>query len=93
MKEIDFSTALQQIKAGKRLARTGWNDKGIFVYLVHGSQFTVNRPPLNAMYKEGTEITYRPHIDLRAADGTCGVWSPSNSDLLGDDWFIVPEGV
>jgi hypothetical protein len=86
---MNFSQALDMIKQGHRLAREGWNGKDMFVYLVHGSTFVVNRPPLNAMYSEGTEIRYRPHIDLRAADGTCGVWSPSNSDILAEDWVHV----
>lgn len=86
---MNFSDALNNIKAGLKLARQGWNGKDMFVYLVHGSTFTVNRPPLNVVYVEGTEIMYRPHIDLKAADGTCGVWSPSNSDVLADDWYNV----
>jgi len=86
---MNFGDALALIKEGKKLQRSGWNGSGMFVYLVHGSTFIVNRPPLNAMYAEGTEINYRPHIDLKAADGTCGVWSPSNSDTLADDWMVV----
>ncbi len=86
---MNFSKALEFIKEGKKLTRSSWNDKGHFVYLVHGSNFTVNRAPLNSFYKEGTEITYRPHIDSRSIDGTCGVWSPSNSDTLAEDWEII----
>jgi hypothetical protein len=92
---MDFSQALVLIKEGKKLTRTNWNGnklgegKPMFVYLVNGSQFVVNRAPLNVIYPEGTEITYRPHIDLCAADGTCGVWSISNNDALADDWEII----
>ena len=86
---MNFSEALELIKQGKKLARSGWNGKDMFVYLVHGSEFEVNRAPLNAVYQMGTKIKYRPHIDLCAADGTCGVWSPSNSDALAEDWELV----
>lgn len=86
---MNFSEALELIKSGNKLARVNWNGKGMFVYLVNGSKFTVNRAPLNVIYPEGTVINYRPHIDLRAADGTCGVWSISNLDALADDWAIV----
>lgn len=86
---MNFSEALELIKNGKKLTRTNWNGKGMFVYLVPGSQFTVNRPPLNAVYAEGTVVNYRSHIDLKAADGTCGVWSISNNDALADDWELV----
>lgn len=95
---MNFSEALELIKQHKKLARSNWNgfarkdwnaESRMFVYLVKGSQFIVNRKPLTDFYPEGTEITYRPHIDLRAPDGTCGVWTPSNSDLLQEDWVII----
>lgn len=92
---MNFSDALFLIREGKKLTRAGWNGnklgegKKMFVYLVDGSKFVVNRLPLNKIYPEGTEINYRPHIDLCAADGTCGVWSISNLDALSDDWEIL----
>jgi hypothetical protein len=86
---MNFSEALILIKQGKKLARLGWNGKNMFVYLVHGSEFEVNRAPLNAIYQMGTKIKYRPHIDLKAADDTCGVWHPSDSDLMAEDWEVI----
>lgn len=92
---MNFSEALNFIKQGKKLTRSNWNGnklgegKKMFVYLVHGSEFIVNRPPLNNLYPEGTKIKYRAHIDLCAADGTCGVWSISNLDALADDWDFL----
>lgn len=88
-KGLTFSEALELIKRGKKLARSGWNGSNMFLYLVHGSEFEINRAPLNAVFEMGARIKYRPHIDLKAADGTCGVWSPNNSDVLGEDWYIV----
>ena len=41
-----FSQALERIKEGARVARTGWNGTGMFVFLVPGSTFRVNRAPL-----------------------------------------------
>lgn len=41
------------------------------------------------IYSEGTEINYRPHIDMRTADGEVVPWVASQSDLLVDDWVIV----
>ncbi len=87
---MNFFCALEAIKAGKKLGRKGWNGKGMFVYLVEGSEFTINRPPLNSIFPEGMTVKYRPHIDLFAADGTFGVWNPSMQDILAEDWFIYP---
>lgn len=84
-----FSEALEMIEDGETLSRRGWNGKNMFVFLVKGSTFEVNRAPLNLMFTEGTKITYRPHIDMKAADGTIGVWNPSQDDLLSKDWFVL----
>jgi hypothetical protein len=85
-----FEQVLPNIRDNKaRATRAGWNGKGMFVFLVPGSTFTVNREPLLSILGEGTEVNYRPHIDLKAADGTIGVWQPSMSDVLADDWEIV----
>lgn len=56
---MDFSSALQNIKDGVKMRRRGWNGKDMFVFLVPGSQFEVNRPPLLGIYKEGTVVNYR----------------------------------
>ena len=84
-----FDRAINCLKNGLKVARTGWNGKGMFVFLVQGSEFKVNRPPLNEFYPEGTEITYRPHIDMKTADGEIVPWVASQSDLVAEDWEIV----
>jgi len=86
---LTFGEALELLKAGKKAARAGWNGKGMFVFLVPGSNFKVNRPPLLGIYPEGTEINYRPHIDLKGADGSVSTWAPSGSDSLAEDWMEV----
>ena len=89
MQRVNFSLALEFLKTGVRMQRAGWNGKGMFIYLVAGSQFVVNRPPLLGIYPEGTTIRYLPHIDMRTADGACVPWLASQTDLLADDWQTV----
>lgn len=86
---MNYSTALDALKQGHRLAREGWNGKGMFVFLVPGSVFKVNREPLLSILGEGTEVTYRPHIDIKNVDGSIAVWTPSITDQMADDWAIV----
>ena len=86
---MTFGLAVEAMKKGAKVARSGWNGSGMFAYLVGGSTFNVNRAPLLGIYPEGTEIRYRPHIDLRTSDGTIATWAPSGSDALADDWYIV----
>ena len=87
---VNFSDALNGLKFGWRMTRDGWNGKGLFVFLVPGSQFKVSRPPLLGIYPEGTEINYNPHIDIRTADGSISTWTPTNADILAEDWTVLP---
>ena len=86
---MTFGVAIEALKSGKKVARAGWNGKGMFLFLVPGSTFKVNRPPLLGIYSEGTDINYRPHIDLKGADGSISTWAPSGSDALAEDWEIL----
>jgi len=83
---MNFSLALSHLKYGERLARRGWNGTGMFIFLVEGSTFTVNRAPLLGIFAEGTVVDYRPHIDMKTADGSICTWVASQSDLLETDW-------
>ena len=89
MTGFSFATALPIVKAGGRVARRGWNGANMFIFLVNGSRFTVNRPPLLGIYPEGTVIDYRAHIDMKTVDGSIVPWVASQTDLLADDWYEV----
>lgn len=84
-----FSWALGAIKAGKKVTRSSWNGKGMFIFLVNGSNFQVNRAPLLGIFEEGTEVNYQPHIDMLTADGSIVPWLATQTDLLASDWEIV----
>ena len=84
-----FGVALAHLKSGGKVAREGWNGKGMFLFLVPGSTFKVNRPPLLGIYEEGTEIQYHAHIDMKTAQGYVVPWLASQSDLLAEDWVSV----
>jgi hypothetical protein len=86
---MNFSEALEHLKQGKKVARSGWNGKNMFVFLVPGSTFQVNRPPLLGIYPEGTTINYCPHVDMRTADGKIVPWLCSQTDLLAEDWIVI----
>lgn len=86
---MNFGQALEELKAGGKVARSGWNGKGMFLFLVPGSTFQVNRPPLLGIYPEGTEIRYHAHVDMKTAQGDVVPWFCSQSDMLADDWEIV----
>lgn len=87
----NFSTALEGVKKGERWARAGWNGKGMFIYLVAGSHFKVNRAPLNRHFSDGTDMQYHAHVDMFTAQGYAVPWVVSQADLLADDWLQVAD--
>ncbi|MDE3023706.1 MAG: DUF2829 domain-containing protein [Pseudomonadota bacterium] len=86
---MSFGLAIEAMKKGFKVCRAGWNGKGMFLFLVPGSQFKVSRAPLLGIYPEGTEINYCPHIDMKTADEKVVPWLASQTDMLADDWQIV----
>lgn len=86
---MSFGMAVEAMKSGNKVARSGWNGKGMFVFLVPGSTFKVNRAPLLGIYPEGTEINYHAHIDMKTATGEIVPWLASQTDVLAIDWVIV----
>ena len=89
---MDFGDAIRALKAGKRVVREGWNEKGMFLFLVNGSMFTVNREPLLSIMGEGTQVQYHAHVDMKTAQGYVVPWLCSQSDMLAEDWAEVgPE--
>jgi hypothetical protein len=80
--KFSFGRALNHLKAGDRVARTGWNGKGMCLFLVHGSSFP---------NPDGTKINYSPHIDMKTAQGELVPWVASQTDLLSEDWILLED--
>lgn len=91
---MTFGLAIEALKAGKRVARAGWNGKGMWLALQPGSVITPEQARSGAAKgraNEGaTSITILPHIDMRAADGSVVVgWLASQTDMLAEDWQVI----
>ncbi|MDE9494515.1 DUF2829 domain-containing protein [Xenorhabdus bovienii] len=88
---MNFGEALEAVKSGKRIARTGWNGKGQFVIKAGGYKVSEPRPDSDyskAGIKGNFEIA--PHLDLKnAQDIMQPGWSPSQGDLFAEDWIVV----
>lgn len=91
---MNFGQAIEALKAGAKVSRTGWNGKGMWLILVPGTP-TVNVVEGSAYYKAGvTSCEILPHIDMWTvnADGRRAMlpgWLASQSDMLADDWEVV----
>jgi hypothetical protein len=84
-----FGEAFDAMLVGNLARRSGWNGKGMYIFIVKGSRFTVNREPLRSILGDGTEVDYHPHIDMKTAQGYVTVWTPSQPDLFATDWEIL----
>ena len=83
---MDIGWAVESLQAGGLVRRSGWNGKGMYLLLVPGSTFVVNRAPMNKIFPEGTEVEYHAHVDMKTAQGYVVPWLCSQADLLADDW-------
>lgn len=87
--ELSFSHALNAMKDGHKVARRGWNGKGMFVFLTEGRNVPNNKERSFAHF-DGETVKLASHIDMKAADGSyVSGWLASQSDMLSDDWYII----
>ena len=94
MHNYGFGYALAQIKNGKKISRSGWNGKGMYLVLQKGypDGIPINKNTAEATgIPEGTECKFSPYIMMKTADeGNVFVpWLASQTDLLADDWDVV----
>jgi len=89
---LSFGHAVEMLKLGHKVARKGWNSKGMFLFLVPGGTInvTADRPlGMAAPDLVGTTLNYLPHVDMKTAQGDVVPWLASQSDILADDWTLI----
>jgi len=85
---MNFGEALEALKSGRKVARSGWNGKGMFIFLREGRMIH-GVDPSTPM---GGDFESLPHLCMRTADGKCCVgWLASQTDMLSDDWEVLAE--
>ena len=95
LKEIDmvvFSDALEAVKAGYKIAREGWNGKGMYVVYQKGypGGIQVNKNTQEALgVPEGTVCKFLPYLMMKTVQGDFVPWLASQTDILAEDWTIV----
>ncbi|WP_230630033.1 DUF2829 domain-containing protein [Comamonas testosteroni] len=86
---MKFGDALKELDLGKRLQRTGWNGKGLFVYLVPAASYPVQTGAAKEHFGEGAMVPYNAYFAIKNANETVSTWVPSVNDCLADDWLVV----
>ena len=86
---MKFGEALEELKKGVKVARDGWNGKGMFVYLVPAGRFAAYTEVAKDIADEDGKVNYYPYFAIKNVNGTVSTWVPSVNDCLAEDWFIM----
>lgn len=89
---MGFPEALNYLLQGRTLTRLAWEKMGAVIFVVPGSQFEVNRAPLNTMRPEGTKVNYHSHIDMIIGDFVTP-WTPQYMDMFATDWVLAEVSI
>lgn len=84
---MDFGWALIQLRAGWKVARTGWNGSGMYVYHVPANSYAAETEV--ALAEFGERVPYREYLALKTAQADVATWAPSCSDALAQDWVLA----
>ena len=71
---FSFSKALELLKEGKKVARNGWNGKGLWIEMQRPDAYSkMTLPYLYLNYPQGNRVP----------------WLASQTDLICEDWYEV----
>lgn len=89
---VGFGIALIALKMGKQVTRSGWNGKGMYLYRVGAGRYPPSTPAGRAIAAEQPDglVPYPPYIAMKTVTGEVVPWLASQTDLLSDDWIILP---
>ncbi len=84
---MNFGQAIEALKQGKKVARKGWNGKGMFIFIADEIGFHT-KADMKAYEESGIDV--HDSICMLTADGEIVVgWLASQTDMLAEDWHIV----
>ena len=99
---MTFGEALEALKVGQRVAREGWNGKGMWLSLSTSQDVafaSARAIPASAFWsdnnrtyaeEQGGYATVLPCITMKTATGEILMgWLASQTDMLAEDWMIV----
>ena len=94
---MNFGEAIAALKAGKKVAREGWNGKGMFIlqaggYSVHKDNLRSDAPITKAFLESRglDELIIEPHFDMWTAQNRYQTgWLASQSDMQATEWVEV----
>ena len=92
---MTFGMAIEAMKRGAKVARKGWNGKGMYVWVMPGSTITncpnITDPHLKAISDaNGGTVVFVGSVRMKTATGEVLTgWLASQTDMLSEDWGVV----
>ena len=83
---MSFGLAIEALKLGRRVARAGWNGKGMWITHVKMASWNID-PLVNGT--GDVSLNASPWIGMRTADECFVPWLASQTDMLADDWQML----
>ena len=96
---MNFGQAIRVMKKGSKVARNGWNGKGMFIvymeplnlpaFSTQGTEKKVNDRTAKWIGKD-TPLEVLPYFAMYTADGKwLPGWLASQTDMLAEDWMVI----
>ena len=84
---MSFGLAIEALKLGKRVARAGWNGKGMWLAIA-GVESEWRASIAGGDMPQDWQ-GYSPFIAMYTADKLLVPWLASQTDVLADDWQLI----
>ncbi|WP_263117463.1 DUF2829 domain-containing protein [Bacillus subtilis] len=88
----DFGWAIRKLKEGFKVARKGWNGKGMWIALM--PSLYLDKDIINGRTKkhigEGVDLDSQPYLVMWTASQQWQPgWLASQADMLAEDWLLI----
>ena len=86
---MNFGEAVNNVKNGHKIAREGWNGKGMFVIYVPEENIDLTEQQ-EKMFGV-SNIILNEHFLIKNVNNTLSTWIPSINDCLAEDWYVIED--
>lgn len=95
VEDVFFGDAVRAAEKGHRIARKGWNGKGMWLSYTPGMMVPAEKfwSPANKKFAEenGGQLEVLPYLTMKTADNKVVPWLASQTDVLASDWVIYAK--
>lgn len=84
IENLSFGNAIEKMKLGDKVARKGWNGKGMWLAIVNGWDMQDSN-----LFNEVDDLETIPWIGMKTAQDQFVPWLASQSDMLANDWCVI----